>query len=270
MSRENPKPPYTSIPLIGGNENFEPSENNILINAHIPREGALELINSLATNKNVQITFCSDYRGKKDEVWIVARANGHLTARSKQFSLRLVEKTSVTIKREMDAWFMEIYDGETSVYRFTHPALFEKMPQCFEPFAWNGKLYALFEKAEIEVISLPDGARVAKEVVVDKNRRMWPTQYHVPLHPITGESIGIAFAAGTTADNSGRIQIQQLDLRRIEEGVITRSQAFGDIALPDNMKLADTITIPDFYNSFLPKFPSRVTITCTQTYSTEH
>lgn len=179
-------------------------------------------------------------------------------------------KTS-PIKNKPGTWdstLVEIYldNNKIGEYVRNYPS-FER--ETFHPFEQNGREYALYSKdyTATRVMRLP-----SCEDLCGEERDTWgfcPVEFYVPpgKHYHEPEEIDPAFetsdelwhefeeriprgsdgkfgfVAGTIWGDDSSWKIQFLDLSRIEEGILIRSDRFGYIQLPHNKSLKDVVKV---------------------------
>jgi hypothetical protein len=99
--------------------------------------------------------------------------------------------------------------------------------KTFYPFRWEGRDYALYSRnyTATRVMSLPDCRDLGGEE--RDSFGFCPTGFYVPVSPYTGESGGFGFVSGCVWGDDSSWKVEFLDLRKVAEGVLTRTAAYG-------------------------------------------
>jgi hypothetical protein len=114
------------------------------------------------------------------------------------------------------------------------------MYHTFCPFPQNGRWYALYsaEYTTTEVMELPECRRIAGEE--PHTGGFCPVDFYVP-HDVpalieAGTAAKFGFVAGCIWGDDTSWKIQHLDLSRVVEGEIHRTERFGYIEMPDKAR----------------------------------
>lgn len=144
---------------------------------------------------------------------------------------------------------------------------YSSMFRTFYPFKVKDKWYALYSKfyTGTRIMSLPDCKDIGGEV--DSSGGFCPREFFVPTLCGNDYPIGDSYRHGNTrydewiekyplqtfnppwAFVSGMIwgggsdEVEFIDLSKVEEGIINRTQKFGLLELPDKVNLYEAITI---------------------------
>lgn len=117
----------------------------------------------------------------------------------------------------------------------------------FVPFIQRGKEYALYSinYTTTSIMRLP-----SCEYVCGEERNSYgfcPVDYYVPYEPDCGIHGDFGFVAGCIWGDDSSMKVELLDLRRIEEGLIIRTQPFGYHILPAGVPLKDCVNMDNYF-----------------------
>lgn len=182
------------------------------------------------------------------------------------------------IKNQPGAWDSNeigVFDGDTKIgsYKRTYPSFMK----TFFPFTKDGKWYALFSSdyTRIDVMELPSCKVIGGEpkatgegfcpveiyvpnyiklTYPDLNKKdddKWvyeaqidPREWHVtPEHEASYHHFNFGFVSGCYWGDDWSWKIQHLDLSRVDEGIVTRSEKFGYVWLLPGIELKDAVEI---------------------------
>lgn len=149
------------------------------------------------------------------------------------------------------AWYsmvVSIFKGDEKIGEYERN--YYSLYNTFHPFLFNGKHYALYSRdyTATRVMTLPDCKDFCGE-----EPHGWgfcPVDYFVPycieegsndmIWPFQGQH---GFVAGCVWGDDGSWKIQHLDLSRLEEGIIKRTDRFGYIPLMGTLSLKDSLDL---------------------------
>ena len=143
---------------------------------------------------------------------------------------------------------VSIFKGDEKIGEYERN--YYSLYNTFHPFLFNGKHYSLYscDYTATRVMTLPDCKDFCGE-----ERHAWgfcPVSYFVPYYieenandmifPFQGQH---GFVAGCVWGDDTSWKIQHLDLSRLEEGIIKRTDRFGYIPLMDALSLKDSLDL---------------------------
>ena len=199
-----------------------------------------------------------------------------------RYSARVIKK----IENRPGTWDSNeigVFDGDKQIGSYTrvYPAFYD----TFFPFEHGGKWYALFSGnyTRTELMELPSCKVIGGEPPVEgegfcpvefyvpnyvqihykedslKDKEIFDAQWDIDVEKIDPENHAIDFhyfdfgiVAGCIWGDEWSWKVQHLDLSRVAEGIVTRSEKFGYVWLPPKVKLAAAVNItmesPDWYH----------------------
>lgn len=131
--------------------------------------------------------------------------------------------------------------------------------QCyFQPFMWKGKCYAIVASThcKVRIVSLPDFQTITE---FSFSASPFRVNLVVPLHPSTGESIGL----GQYWFKDEVYCLQMLDLRNIHRGIVKLGKLF--------LNIRNTYLDPIFFEELdandPPTYPKFITVSYPRIFS---
>jgi hypothetical protein len=211
-------------------------------------------------------------------------SNNNFVLKQKKYYAKVIEK----ISNGQGCWnslrigIFEQFDQAPDIQIGEYTRNYDCMYNTFVPFFKNGQWYALYSKnyTATRIMTLPDCQDWCREESTENG--FCPTDYYVSDTMDRNHSFDapkednqlvtdpqFAFVAGCVWGDDSSWKIQLIDLSKLEDKIITRSEKFGYIELPSGLSLKQAINddrLVDFTEKRFDEFAPLVKIACDKTF----